>query len=51
VLSDLAPGVLGRCKGCDGGVGLEAVRLFLKHGFPESLPTCEVLYEEVSKCF
>jgi hypothetical protein len=51
VLGDLAPGVLGRCRGCGGGVGLEAVRLFLKHGLPEGLPTCEVRYEEVSKSF
>jgi hypothetical protein len=51
VLGDLGPGVSGRCRGCGGGVGLEAVRMFLKHGLPEALPTCEVHYEEVSKSF
>jgi hypothetical protein len=51
VLGDLAPGVLGNCRGCGGGVGLEAVRLFLKHGLQQCLPTCEVHYEEVSKSF
>jgi hypothetical protein len=49
VLGDLGPGVIGSCRACGGGVGLESVRLFSKHGLPQSLPTCEVRYEEVLK--
>ncbi|KAF6261735.1 hypothetical protein COO60DRAFT_1500046 [Scenedesmus sp. NREL 46B-D3] len=49
VLGDITPGVVGRCRGCGGGVGFKAVRLFLKEGVPEALPTCEVRYVEVDK--
>lgn len=48
VLGDFGPGVVGCCHGCGGGLGLEAVRWFMKHSVQEALPACEVLYKEES---